>query len=221
MQSKKNHTKGQRTERQLKDAALEILSEDGYHDLKVTEVAKRAGLSAGVFYIYFKSKDELVSAIFDEWISEGVKDIFREPSSSDPFEAILDANRRYVALLYQRGGLVRALFQILDQLPTARAKWRQSNSAVARKIASAMERRTPDAVAGESARIFSALAAQAMLDTMLVNALAFDDPDTQDVASNPERFAQALSILWYKLLYGQSPPADKCSEAIDFLPRKI
>lgn len=218
MTSKNNQTKGQRTERLLKDVGLDILVEQGFHDLKVTDVSKRAGLSAGVFYIYFKSKEELVSVIFDELIKGGVDAIFDEPSVGDAFDAILETNRRYVALLHKRGGLARALFQIIDQLPEAREQWRRSNSAVARKIASAIDRRTPGSIGGENARVVTALAAQAMLDTMLMNTLAFDDPDMREMAEDPERFSQVLSILWYKMLYGKSPPREKCPDALDFLP---
>jgi AcrR family transcriptional regulator len=221
MSQEKNLTKGKRTEQLLKDAAVELLSQHGYHDLKVTDVARQAGLSAGVFYIYFKSKDELVGIVFDELIKTGVKSIFEQPASEDPFEAILQANRKYVSLMYDRGGLTRAMFQILDQLPAAREKWRLSNSRVAHKIAAAMERRSPGSVVSKNARVFTALAAQAMLDSMILNAFAFDDPDTKEISSDPERFAQALSILWYRILFGQSPSAEKCPAAIDFFPAKL
>jgi AcrR family transcriptional regulator len=220
MSQKRNLTKGKRTEQLLKAAALDLLAQHGYHDLKVTDVARHAGLSAGVFYIYFKSKDDLVGVVFDELIETGVQSIFGEPASHDPFEAILQANRRYVSLMYDRGGLTRAMFQILDQLPLAREKWRLSNSRVAHKIAVAMERRSPGMMGSQNARVFTALAAQAMLDSMILNALAFDDPDTQDISGDPERFVQALSILWYRILYGQSPPADQCPAAADFFPVK-
>jgi AcrR family transcriptional regulator len=210
--------KGERTRRLLMDTALEILNDQGYHDLKVTEVAQRSGLSAGVFYIYFKDKTDLIIAIFDELLSKGIGVIFEERPPEDPFLAILHVNLRYISLLAQQNGTNRAIFQILDQLPEARETWRKSNSKIAHRIAAGVERRLPGSIAGSEARFFSAYAAQAMLDTILLNAISFRDPDVQDVAQNIDRFAQAVSVLWYRMLYGRSPPAEHCPLALDFLP---
>jgi AcrR family transcriptional regulator len=210
-------TKGARTRRLLMDTALEMLNEAGYHDLKVTDVARRAGLSTGVFYIYFKDKTALVIDVFNELLSAGLNIIFEERTPEDPFLAILQTNRRYISLLTQQNGTNRAIFQILDQLPEAREVWQKSNSKVARRIAAGIERRTPGAIAGEEARIFSAYAAQAMLDTVLLNAVSFRDPDVRIIADDIERFAEAISVLWYRMLYGKSPPAAFCPLAADFL----
>ncbi len=210
--------KGERTRRLLMDTALDILNEQGYHDLKVTEVARQSGLSAGVFYIYFKDKTSLVIAIFGELLSKGLGVIFEERAPEDPFLAILQINRRYIGLLAQQNGTNRAIFQILDQLPEAREIWRKSNSEVTRRIAAGVERRSPGSIAGGEARFFSAYAAQAMLDTILLNAISFRDPDVQKIASDIDRFAQAVSVLWYRMLYGRSPPAIHCPLALDFLP---
>lgn len=216
--AKRRVAKGERTRRLLMDTALEMLNDRGYHDLKVTEVAQRSGLSAGVFYIYFKDKTELIIAIFDELLSQGLGVIFEERAPEEPFLAILQINRRYISLLTQQNGTNRAIFQILDQLPEARETWRKSNSKVAHRIAAGVERRSPGSIAGSEARFFSAYAAQAMLDTVLLNAISFRDPDVQDISKDIERFAQAVSVLWYRMLYGRSPAAEHCPLALDFLP---
>lgn len=48
---------------QLLDAAREVLARRGYHDTTMADVARAAGLSYGVAYWYFASKDELVHAL--------------------------------------------------------------------------------------------------------------------------------------------------------------
>lgn len=45
---------------QVKRAALEVLTERGFADLPVKEIARRAGVSTGVLYHYFASKDEIL-----------------------------------------------------------------------------------------------------------------------------------------------------------------
>lgn len=42
------------------DAALEVFAQEGYHASTVGAIAKKAGISQGLMYNYFKSKEELL-----------------------------------------------------------------------------------------------------------------------------------------------------------------
>ncbi len=42
------------------NAATELFSEKGFHDVKLSEVARRANVGKGTIYTYFASKDELL-----------------------------------------------------------------------------------------------------------------------------------------------------------------
>ena len=44
-------------------AALEIISEHGFHRSPMSMIAEKAGVGAGTIYCYFKSKDELIIEI--------------------------------------------------------------------------------------------------------------------------------------------------------------
>ncbi len=50
-------------------AALEAFAENGYAATRVDEVAKRAGVSKGLLYLYFKTKEELFKAVIRSFIS--------------------------------------------------------------------------------------------------------------------------------------------------------
>jgi AcrR family transcriptional regulator len=210
-------TKGERTRRRLKEAALKLLAEVGYHDLKIQDLAREAGVANGVFYIYFKDKADLVLDMMEEIAQRNVSDIFAGAASSDPFAAVLDANRRYVQQFADGGGLNRAIGQIVDTIPEARLRWQAVNAAVARKIAAGIARRAPASLPHEGARVFAALALQAMLDTVLLQTYAYEFPELAPMAANPERLAQALSILWHRALHGVDPRPEQVPEAQDFL----
>ncbi len=44
-------------------AAFEAFAENGYSATRVTDVAKRAGVSKGLLYLYFRTKEELFKAV--------------------------------------------------------------------------------------------------------------------------------------------------------------
>jgi AcrR family transcriptional regulator len=48
---------------EITQAALEAFAEKGYAATRVEEVAKRAGVSKGLLYLYFKTKEELFKAV--------------------------------------------------------------------------------------------------------------------------------------------------------------
>ncbi|NOY22391.1 MAG: TetR/AcrR family transcriptional regulator [Acidobacteria bacterium] len=54
-------------------AAIRTFARNGYFNSRVSEIAKEAGVADGTIYIYFKSKDEILSAIFDEALDKFVQ----------------------------------------------------------------------------------------------------------------------------------------------------
>ena len=48
---------------EITDAAFAAFAENGYAATRIEEVAKRAGVSKGLMYLYFKTKEELFKAV--------------------------------------------------------------------------------------------------------------------------------------------------------------
>jgi TetR/AcrR family fatty acid metabolism transcriptional regulator len=49
-------------------AAAKLFGDKGYHDTTTAEIAESAGVAAGTIYIYFSSKEELLVAVFEEFL---------------------------------------------------------------------------------------------------------------------------------------------------------
>jgi AcrR family transcriptional regulator len=50
---------------QIIEAAVSVFARDGFGDARMDDIADESGLSKGALYWYFKSKDAIISAIFD------------------------------------------------------------------------------------------------------------------------------------------------------------
>jgi AcrR family transcriptional regulator len=48
---------------QIKTVALEIISEEGYQHTSISKIAERAGISKGLLYNYYESKEEMIREI--------------------------------------------------------------------------------------------------------------------------------------------------------------
>jgi len=53
---------------EITDAALAAFAEKGYAATRVNDVAKRAGVSKGLLYLYFKTKEELFKAVVRSFV---------------------------------------------------------------------------------------------------------------------------------------------------------
>jgi AcrR family transcriptional regulator len=83
--------------RQILDAAIECFANAGYHAVSISDLAKHAGISKGLMYNYFCSKEELVKTIFWEVMNEMMK-IFN-PDASVEIDRIL--LHRYIERLFR------------------------------------------------------------------------------------------------------------------------
>lgn len=54
---------------ELMQAGLMLFSAKGYHDTKVSDIVREAGVAQGTFYLYFESKADLFTALLDKFIA--------------------------------------------------------------------------------------------------------------------------------------------------------
>ena len=59
-------------------AAIKVFAKKGFHDTKVSDIAKAAKIGDGTVYLYFKNKDEILISCLDELIDSLLNYIFIE-----------------------------------------------------------------------------------------------------------------------------------------------
>jgi TetR/AcrR family transcriptional regulator, fatty acid metabolism regulator protein len=50
--------------KQIIDAAVIVIAENGYHQAQVSRIAKQAGVADGTIYLYFKNKEDILISLF-------------------------------------------------------------------------------------------------------------------------------------------------------------
>lgn len=71
--------------RQIIDAAIIVIAENGYHQSQVSKIAKQAGVADGTIYLYFKNKEDILISVFDEkmeMFADRLKEIIEEEISA-------------------------------------------------------------------------------------------------------------------------------------------
>jgi AcrR family transcriptional regulator len=128
-------------------AAVEVLSERGFRDASVDEIAARAGYSKGAFYWHFPSKDDLFFALVDERIDRRWRETIALLESAGPERDMApEASRRFGELLREQRELLLIDHEywslaVRDEELRARYAERQASlrRALARAIAARLE----------------------------------------------------------------------------------
>ncbi|WP_281658309.1 TetR/AcrR family transcriptional regulator [Halobacillus sp. Cin3] len=67
--------------KQIIDAAVEVIAENGYHSSQVSKIAKKAGVADGTIYLYFKNKEDILVSLFQEKMGQFIEKIEQETTS--------------------------------------------------------------------------------------------------------------------------------------------
>ncbi len=99
----------------IMDTALEHFANEGYYRTTINHIARHAGISKGLMYNYFESKEALLKAIIHKSVNEVYKylDIDRDGYlSEEEFEFFI---RKINVLLKEKRYFWRLLMQLLMQ----------------------------------------------------------------------------------------------------------
>lgn len=104
------------TRDRILESAVALFSEHGFGSTSVKAIAKHAGVSQGLMYTYFASKDELLRAIFKLGMTTVVQSL--ELRSRDPIEALAELMRNSFALVAEHEALWRLIYSLRAQSGT-------------------------------------------------------------------------------------------------------
>lgn len=82
----KKEAKRELSKRKILQAALQLFGEQGFHSTSISHIAKTAGISKGLMYNYFESKEALIEGIFDmlikDYENQFILDMSRSPQEA-------------------------------------------------------------------------------------------------------------------------------------------
>src|SRR5580658_3716884 len=65
-----DHGDGRDTRSRLRQLALELFAEQGYEKTSLREIAERLGVTKAALYYYFKSKEDIVRSLVEDYVAE-------------------------------------------------------------------------------------------------------------------------------------------------------
>jgi AcrR family transcriptional regulator len=62
--------RGRNTRSRLRELALQLFAEQGYEKTSLREIAERLGVTKAALYYYFKSKEDIVRSLVEDYVAE-------------------------------------------------------------------------------------------------------------------------------------------------------
>jgi AcrR family transcriptional regulator len=95
-------------------AAVETFSLRGYHQTRVADILKAAGIARGTFYLYFESKNaiflELLDTLLDEFLGR-IEGVETGPGAPPVFDQLLDRVTVIIETAASNAALARIVFR--------------------------------------------------------------------------------------------------------------
>ena len=198
--------KGQRTRERLRIATGRVLTERGYHSLRVIDVTDQAGVAEGLFYAYFKDKAEASLAVLESLLGDFYLQHLTAPmEASSRLEAIRSANRRWLALCRANAGLMRCVLQVGDEVPEFAGLVHRTNAEWYRRVADSVLRSSPQGAVAPQGVLLEVYMLGAMMDELTRRAIiapAADMLALLETLGDPDTvLVDAASMVWLRTLY--------------------
>ncbi|WP_407571941.1 TetR family transcriptional regulator [Deinococcus altitudinis] len=132
----------------LEQAAVELCLEHGFEQIRVVEIAQRAGFSERTFYRYFPDKPEVLFAGFGFLHGNVVSMVVGAPVTAGPMEAVATAFEQAGAVFRENAVRLRQRQHVIDGHPELQARELSKVATLAAAVAEALRQRgVPDPAA--------------------------------------------------------------------------
>jgi AcrR family transcriptional regulator len=118
--------------RQIIEGARAVFLTQGYDAASMSDIARKAGVSKGTLYVYFKNKEELFEAITEEQCGLQAERVFvLDPEDHDVAAALGKLGSAFTTFMCNRStSPIRTVIAIADRMPEVGRQFYESGPAV-------------------------------------------------------------------------------------------
>jgi len=97
-------------------AAIELFSAQTYHNTSVADISKKAGISKGLIYNYFETKEDILNGIVEYLFSIGDQMMAESRNDEDPKSELRNMIQQVFQFLHQQAHLSRMMIPLALEL---------------------------------------------------------------------------------------------------------
>lgn len=194
--------RGEQTRDRLKKAARGALAEQGAWNVKISDVAERGGVAAGLIYRYFPDLPSLLGEVLTDWAGEVFAEM-PDVDAADPFSAVKATFAELIGRVDREPGLLAALFEGSRQLPAPAEVWRTGLDRLLRRQMKPLNEAFPGNAFGVE-HLVAGLSG--LVEGCLVSRYVRRGALALDAAGAPEEAGELLALIWHRAVHLENPP---------------
>jgi AcrR family transcriptional regulator len=105
------HERGRETRSRLRELALQLFAEQGYEQTSLREIAERLGVTKAALYYYYKSKEDIVRDLVEDYMAQIDQLIAWGKDQPRSAETRAEIVRRYLDIVVNGTAVFRLLHQ--------------------------------------------------------------------------------------------------------------
>jgi AcrR family transcriptional regulator len=200
--------KGIRTRAAIKAAARDVLNEQGFRQLRMQDVAARAGVSSSVLYHYFRDLRSVVAELAEDLFEDLRRAGEARADTDDAYEWILVTLKDAVHHLGSNPGILGCLFGLAGDYQEFDEIWKKNAHAWNLRVAGFL---TARAGFSETQASNMAFALGAVTEGIIYQVFIRHTEDLATFSGSTDDTAELIATLWYRTIFLESPPGDKIS----------
>jgi AcrR family transcriptional regulator len=201
---------GKKSRLRLLSALARLLEESEFGDIKVLDITGEAGLAKGTFFIYFKTKEQIVDELMQLYLEFERITMPDVEFTGDPFNSVIRVVEWYEKTFAVNHGVLACLIRLSGSDVHFRTMWRERNAAlldrwVPRAIKTLKLKRKDHELLYHVMHSVGAIMDQSLFERYGIGTTG----DSGDL--DTDSLIELHSVLIYRAVYGEDPPLDGLS----------
>jgi AcrR family transcriptional regulator len=209
--------KGLRTRAAIKEAARDVLNEKGFRQIRLQDVAERAGVSPSVLYRYFRDLRSVVAELAEDLFEDLREAGKAQPATEDPYEWILFTLNDAVQHLGKNPGILGCLFGLAGDYQEFDDIWKKNAHTWNLRVAGFL---TEQAGFARIPATNMAYALGAVTEGIIYQTYIRHTEDLAAFSGSAQDTAELIATIWYRTIFLENPPRDKTSRVTRQLTEK-
>lgn len=120
----KRKAQAQKTKKTIYKVAMQLMNKKGFNNTTIEEISKKAHVSVGTFYLYYKSKDDIFFELYHKADVYFKNEVSRQLAEKNSFDQILVFFKCYAKYNYERGlDAISQLYNTKNKLFIAKGRY--------------------------------------------------------------------------------------------------
>lgn len=200
--------RGLKAREKLKQAASAVLERKGFHQMKVADITREAGVAAGLFYHYFSDTKSLTLEVLTDFLSrfEALDEIEKDVVEGDWYSRIYAHTKVFVESYATHPGLMRCLLQLSDQEPEFRALYKKCTMRQMLWLSNLTPEMFPESTITKDEALLMIYSISGTTESLLQEYYIAQDPDLCSKKVTVEEMSELTATMFYRALFLKQPP---------------